>query len=308
MLLILLSHCWILYFRGFNFSDKDFSPGLASPYLSIVARHFHTSLSKTKAPLPSPTSSISVHQFHTGLLKNTVTLLILSSHYWGSSNRTIENIDILIWILYFSGFNFSDKDFSLSSTSLFLLIAAYQFHTSLLMARIMLSALSLHDRSSLFHSTEAPVDQFHTSPMKPDFSALLSHYRSSLNSLSDAIHILKLILYCSNFNFSCKDFYPGFASFLSSAFTHQLNYTNLSRILDKFNAFRLYRLINLFKCIIPFSSLLCLRYPFFLNSGRIYVFFPECGAQHFQPTQRTVQSRFCRWSEKTENFCQKCKG
>ena len=55
MLLILLAHYWILYFRGFNFSGKDFSPGLASPYLSIVARHFHTSLSKTKASLPSPT-------------------------------------------------------------------------------------------------------------------------------------------------------------------------------------------------------------------------------------------------------------
>ena len=62
------------------------------------------------------------------------------------------------------------------------------------MARVMLLALSLYDRSSLFHSTEALVDQFHTSPMKTEFSALLSHYRSSLSSLSGVIHILKLIL------------------------------------------------------------------------------------------------------------------
>ena len=130
---------------------------------------------------------------------------------------------------------------------------AYPFHTSLLMTRVMLLALSLTDRSSLFHSTEALVDQFHTSPMKTEFSALLSHYRSSLSSLSGVIHILKLILYYSNFNFSCKNFSSGFASF-SSAFTPQLNYTNLSHIMDKFNAFRSYRLNRLVKYIIIFSS------------------------------------------------------
>ena len=94
-------------------------------------------------------------------------------------------------------------------------ITAHQFYT-----KVMLLALSLHDLSSLYHSAEARVYQFNASPMKTEFRAQSSHYPSSLSSLPDAIHMLKLILYC--IHFSCKDFSPGFPSVPSSASAHQL--------------------------------------------------------------------------------------
>ena len=170
-------------------------------------------------------------------------------------NRSIEDIDILKRFLYFSGFNFSDKDSSPGFVSLPYSIAAHQSHTSLMKTRVMLSTLSFHDRDN----AEDPAYQFHTSPMKTEVRALSSHYWSSLSYSFHAKHILKLILYCSYFNFSCKDLFPGFPSLplSASAHRHQLNYTNSSHIifnLDKFNSFWIYRLNSLFKCIIPFSS------------------------------------------------------
>ena len=94
-------------------------------------------------------------------------LLTLFSNYQNSLNHPIDDIDILKWILCFSGFNFSGKDFSpgsalfppfhISSTSdfnfsckdfslgfvsLLSSIAANQFHTSSTRLSITLLTLS----------------------------------------------------------------------------------------------------------------------------------------------------------------------
>ena len=61
-------------------------------------------------------------------------------------------IDILKWILFFSGFNFSDKDFPYGFATLSLPTAAHQFHTSVMKIKVMLLATLLHDRCSLICS------------------------------------------------------------------------------------------------------------------------------------------------------------
>ena len=87
-------HKRMLYFSGFNFSCKDFSPGFPAR-LSVM-------------------------------------LLTLLSNYQISLNHYIDDIDILKWILYFSGFNFSCKDFSPGSASfktyILVLVLPLSFH------------------------------------------------------------------------------------------------------------------------------------------------------------------------------------
>ena len=71
-----------------------------------------------------------------------------------------------------------------------------------------------------FFSLSSPttVHQFYTNPTRrsPTLLTLLLYYQAGLYRIIDDINILKRLLYFSSFNFSCKDFSPGFAPLLSS--------------------------------------------------------------------------------------------
>ena len=159
-------------------------------------------------------------------------------------NRTIDDIDILKWILYFSGFNLICEDFSPRSASILSSTAAQKFHTSSTRFSIMLLTLLSNYQAGLYRIID-DIDihkrmlyfsgfNFSCKDFSPGFPArlsvmlltLLSNYQISLNHSIDDIDTLKWILYFSGFNFSCKNFFPGTASFPLPALEHQL-YTSL---------------------------------------------------------------------------------
>ena len=90
----------ILYLSGFNRSCKDFSPGSASLLSSIAVYLSCKDFSPGFLPLSSPTTGL---QFYTNPTRLSPTLSTLLSNYQGSLNRTIDVLDILKWISYFSG-------------------------------------------------------------------------------------------------------------------------------------------------------------------------------------------------------------
>ena len=75
-------------------------------------------------------------------------------HSWGRFNCSVNDIDILKWILFFSGFDFCDKYFPCSFALLSLSTAAHQFHTSVIKIKVMLLATPFHDRYSLICSID----------------------------------------------------------------------------------------------------------------------------------------------------------
>ena len=173
-----------LYFSGLHLSCKVFSPGSVS-LLSSIAAH------------------LSCKDFSSGFLP-------LSSPTTGSLNRSFEDIVIPKWIMFFSGFNLSCKDFSPGSASLLSLIAAH---------------LSCKD---FFHgclSLSSPTTglQFYTNPtgLSPKLPTLLSNYQGSLNRSIDVFDILKWISYFSGFNLIGENFPPGSASLSSLAAAHK---------------------------------------------------------------------------------------
>ena len=205
----------MLYFSGFNFSYKDFSPGFPAR-LSVM--------------LPT-----------------------LLSNYQINLNHSIDDFDTLKWILYFSGFNFSCKDFSPRSASFPLPALEHQLYTSLGPAPLPLlppTLLRLLQSSPARPSTttmtlllkyqirlngsiddiDIPKRILFLSGFKPrckDFSPGSASFLSSI--IAHQFHISSP----SDFIFSCKDFSPGFASLLSSIAANQFHTssTRLSAIL-----------------------------------------------------------------------------
>ena len=142
----------ILHSSGFNLSCKDFSPGSVS--------------------LPS------VHQFYANPTGRSPTLLTLLANYQAGPYRIIDDINILKRSSYFSGLNFSCKDFSPGFAPLLPSTALRRFYT--FPTRLNVTLLTL-----------------------------FTSYQNRLNHSIDDINIIKGILRFSGFNFSCKDFSPG---------------------------------------------------------------------------------------------------
>jgi hypothetical protein len=192
---------WILYFSGFNLIGENFSPGSASLFASAAAHECYTNSSSG--------FNLSCKDFSSGFLS-------LSSPSTGSLNRSIEDIVILKWIMFFSGFKLNCKDFSPGPVSLLASIAAH---------------LSYKDFSPGCLSLSSPTTglQFYTNPtrLSPKLPTLLSNHQGSLNRSIDVLDILKWILYFSGFNLIGENFSPGSASLFASAAAHE-GYTNSS--------------------------------------------------------------------------------
>jgi hypothetical protein len=215
----------ILYLSGFIMSCKDFSPGSDSLLSSIATYLSCKDFSPGSLPLSSSTTGL---QFYTNPTRLSPTLSTLLPSYQGSLDRTIDVLDILKWIYYFSGSNLISENVSPESASLFSSAAAHKCYTSSTSG----FNLSCKDFSPGFlsPSSTTTVHQIYTNPKwilhssgfkfsYKDFSpsarprtmilTQLFNYQGVLNCSFEDIDIPKQILYLSGFNMRCKDFSPG---------------------------------------------------------------------------------------------------
>jgi len=228
-----------LYSSGFILSCKDFSPGSDSLLSSIATYLSCKDFFPGFLPLSSSTTGL---QFYTNPTRLSPTLSTLLPNYQGSLNRTIDVLDILKWILYFSGFNLIGENVSPVSAFLFSSAAAHKCYTSSTSG----FNLSCKDFSPGFLSPSptTTVHQLYTNPKwilhpsgfkfsykdfspsaRPMIPTPLFNYQGVLNCSIEDIDIPKQTLYLSGLNMRCKDFSPGFLP-LSSPTTGLQLYTS----------------------------------------------------------------------------------
>jgi len=178
----------ILYLSGFNRSCKDFSPGSASLLSSISVYLSCKDFSPGFLPLSSPTTGL---QFYTNPARLSSTLPTLLSNYQGSLNRSIDVLDILKWILYFSGFNPIGVNLHPGSAFLFASAAAHKYYTSSTSG----FNLSCKDFSPglLPPSSPTTVHQSYTilTRLSPTLLILLAYMKATLQNFVHKFHVTR---------------------------------------------------------------------------------------------------------------------